>query len=128
MLDFKSFTENLSATLKALTPKITVAFAGAAGILLYIHMRGWMLLPPVVIVSALVVGVLCACLAFTSLLASFWTATRDMRQQIARMLFRQRDKKRIDAELEFLTPQEREIIAYLLATQRGDPSQFSAMY
>jgi hypothetical protein len=70
MFDFKSFTENLSATLKALTPKITVASPGAAGTLLYIHMRGWMLLPPVVIVSVLVVGILCACLAFTSLLAS----------------------------------------------------------
>ena len=118
MLDFKSFIQNLGAILNALTPKITVPFASAAWILLYVHTRGRFPLPPSVVVAALIVGVLCTCLALTSLAASLWTATRSLRDDCSRMLFRRRDKKRIEAELEFLTPDERGILAYLLAKQQ----------
>src|SRR5712692_8716469 len=115
MFDFKSFTENLAATFKALTPKITIPFAAAAWILLYIHFRSWMILPPVVVVSALVVGVLFSCLAVVGLLTSLWNWTRGLRKLFAWMFLQRVEKIRIEGELEFLIPQEREIIAYLLA-------------
>jgi hypothetical protein len=78
MLDFKSFTENLGTTLNALTPRITVPFAVAAWILLYIQTRGFMLLPTGVVVSVLMVAVLCTCLSLTSLVVHLWNATRSL--------------------------------------------------
>src|SRR6266849_261717 len=118
MLDFKSLTENLGATLNALTPRITVPFAATAWILLYVHTRGWFSFPPAIVVVALIVAVLCTCLALTSLVASLWAATRSLRDDCSRMVFRYRDKKRIEAELEFLTPNERGILGYLLAKKQ----------
>jgi hypothetical protein len=114
MLDFKSFTENLSATLNALTPRITVPFAATAWILLYVHAREWFTFPPTVVVAALIVGVLCICLALTSLAASLWTATQSLRNASSRMVFRYCEKRRIETELEFLTSDERSILGYLL--------------
>jgi len=118
MFDFKSFTENLGTTLKALTPRITVPFAATGGILLYIHARDLMFLPAGVVVSALVVAVLCTCLALASLLARIWNATAGLRQHLAETFHHYRDRKRIQTELEYLIPKEREIIAYLLAKQQ----------
>jgi len=115
MLDFKSFTENLGTTLNALTPRITAPFAVTGWILLYVHARGWFVLSPSVVVVALIVGVLCTCLVLTSLAASLWAATRSLRDDCSRMVFRYRDKKRIEAELEYVIPNERGILGYLLA-------------
>jgi hypothetical protein len=115
MLDFKSFTENLGTTLNALTPRITAPFAVTGWILLYVHARGWFVLSPSVVVVALIVGVLCTCLVSTSLAASLWAATRSLRDDCSRMVFRYRDKKRIEAELEYVIPNERGILGYLLA-------------
>ena len=118
MFDFKSFTENLGITLNALTPRITVPFAVAAWILLYIHTRGLMPLPAGLVVSTLIVAVLCTCLALTSLLAHLWNTTKCLRQHLAEMFHHHRDKKRIQRKLDYLIPKEREIIAYLLAKQQ----------
>jgi hypothetical protein len=113
MFDFSSL--NLGAALKALTPRVTVPFAGAAWILLYVHTKNLMALPPAVVVTALVIGVLCSCLALSSLVAALWGLTAGARRRVVQMFLRYRDKKRIETELGFLTPKEREIISYLLA-------------
>jgi hypothetical protein len=115
MLDFKSFTENLATLLNALTPKITIPFAVAAWVLLYIHGRALMRLPSSVVVAALITAVLCSCLAVTGSIAGFWKATAHARQLLLRQWFEHREKKRIERDMEFLNPKEREIIAYLLA-------------
>ena len=111
MFDFKSFTENLGATLKALTPRITVPFAVTGWLLLYIHTAGWMVLPQPVVVSALVVGLLCTWLATAS-------ATGAAYHRLVPVLLRRGERRRIEAELEFLTPKERKILAYLLAKRQ----------
>jgi len=118
MFDFKSFTENLGTTLNALRPRITAPFAAAAWILLYIQTRGLMSLPAGVVVAALIGGVLCTCLALTSLLAYLWNTTKGLRQHFVEMFHHYRDKKRIQTELDYLTVEERVIIAYLLAKQQ----------
>jgi len=118
MFDFKSFTENLGATLNSLTPKITLAFAAAAWIVFYIHTHGIMALPSSVVVCALVVGVLCTCLGVGGLLACAWSAGLGLRKRIASNFYQYHDKKRIEAELEFLTSEEREILAHLLAKKQ----------
>jgi hypothetical protein len=116
--NFLSFISSLGATLKELTPKITVGFAAAAWILLYAHTRGVFPLPPSVVVVAWIAGILCSCLALASVAASLWTATRSLRDACSRFLFLRRDKKRVEAELPFLTPNERDILAYLLAKKQ----------
>jgi hypothetical protein len=75
-------------------------------------------LPPTVVVVAIVVGILCTCLALTSLGASLWTATRSWRYALSRLVFLHRDKKRIEAELVFLTPYEPSILGYLLGKKQ----------
>lgn len=110
MLDF-ILKENLGTILKALTPRVTVPFAAAAWILLYIHMRGLTPLPAGVIAQAWIVAILCTCLALTSFVTSLWS-------RIAGLWQHYRDKRRTQTELKFLTPKEREIIAYLLAKQQ----------
>ena len=64
MFDFSSF--NPVVVLKALTPRITIAVACAAGILLYLHETNRVPLSPAVFVSTLVIAVLFGCLAVTS--------------------------------------------------------------
>lgn len=53
-----------------------------------------------------------------SLFASFWNATKALRQHLVEKFLQHRDKKRLEKELEFMTPKEREIIAYLLAKKQ----------
>jgi hypothetical protein len=77
-----------------------------------------MFLPAGVVVSALIVTVLCTCLALTSLVARIWNASGGLRQHLAEMFHQYRDKKRIQRELDYLIPKERKIIAYLLAKQQ----------
>ena len=115
---FKSLTENLGGTLNALTPRITVPFAAAAWILLYVHRRSLMPLPAGAVVSALIAAVLCTCLVLAALLSYLWNTTKGVRQHLVETFHHYRDKKRIQTELDYLIPKEREIIAYLLAKQQ----------
>ena len=81
-MDIKSATDNLAAILRTLTPRVPVAFAITAWLLLLINGRRWVTLPQTVIVSALVVGILSTSLVFTSLAAWLWKGTRAVREAI----------------------------------------------
>lgn len=114
MFDFKSFTDNLGATLNSLTPRVTVPFAASAWILLYLHRSGSTVLPPTIVVSALVVGVLCTSLAVVGLLPFVGRTVQPLRRHFVL----RREQKRIEDELPFLQPRERQIVGCLLATKR----------
>ena len=73
-----------------------------------------MVLPPSVVVSALVVGVVCTCLAVVGLFPSAWRATLPLH----RLFALRRAQKRIEAERAFLQPKERRIVGCLLATKQ----------
>src|SRR5713226_6969240 len=118
MLDIKSVSDNVATILRVLTPKLTIAFAIAAWLLLLINARGWMPLPQGIVVSALVVGIFSTCLVFTSLIAWLWKVVRPVREAIVRAAFLRGEKIRIERELAFLTPDERHILAYLLAKKQ----------
>lgn len=105
---------NIGAILHALTPKVTFSFATAAWILLFVHTKGWFLLPPVVMTSAFVVGIVCSCLVGTNFITSLWTITENQRKDLLRTLHLRRDQKRVEQEIDFLTPSEKNILAYLL--------------
>src|SRR5712692_2093933 len=112
MLDIKSVSDNVATILRVLTPKLTIAFAIAAWLLLLISARGWMPLPQGIVVSALVVGIFSTCLVFTSLIAWLWKAVRPVREAIVRAAYVRSDKIRVEGEIGFLTADERHIIAY----------------
>jgi hypothetical protein len=97
--------------------KVTASVALAAIILLSLNARHSLpvALEPAFIVGIVCAGVLCACLAILSALSSLWTATAG---PLARLVARKRDKKRIEAEIGFLTPKERSIISFLLANNQ----------
>jgi hypothetical protein len=116
MFDFSSF--NLGGALKALTPRITIGFACAAAILLYLHETNRVTVSTAVFVSALVVFLLCGCLAVTSLVAAAWSATKGLREGVARSFSTRREKRRIESELSFLAPGERTILSHLLANNQ----------
>lgn len=118
MLDLKSVSDNVATMVRALTPKVTVAAAITAWLVFFIHVRGWMALPQAIIVSALVVGIFSTCLVFTSSVAWLWKAARPVREAIVRGAFLRAEKIRIERELAFLTPDERHILAYLLAKKQ----------
>lgn len=115
MFDFKAFTVNVATALNALTPKVTVPCAASGWLLLYLHRSGWMTVPEPVVVSAGVTGVVCTCLAVAGLSPQGWTAaSRPFRRRLAI----RRDRRRIEAELAFLQPRERQIIGCLLKTKQ----------
>jgi len=103
-----------------LNPRITAAFAATAGILLYLNFR--QLLPialePGFIFAALVICILCTCLTVINVASSFWTASQGAREASYRLIERYREKRRFEREMAFLTPQERNIFAYLLAKKQ----------
>lgn len=115
MLDLKSVSDSLGTILRALTPKITVAAAITAWVLFFIHLGGWMALPQLVVVSALVIGIFSTCLVFTSFVAWLWKAVRPVREAVVTAAVVRAEKVRIKQELAFLTPDERHILAYLLS-------------
>ena len=108
MLDFKSFTENLGATLRALTPRGTVPLAVTGWVLLTVNAVA-MPLPGTVTVAALVVAVLCTSFVATSAVAAL------SQYYVLPKYRRYRDQQRIEGELAFLTEREREILGHLLA-------------
>ena len=110
-MDIKSATDSVVAILRTLTPKVTVAFAITAWLLLLINGRGWMTLPQTVIVSALVVGILSTSLVFTGLWAWLWEGTGAVREAIVRAAYVRADKNRIEDDLDTRSG--------LKATERG---------
>jgi hypothetical protein len=112
---FKSVTDNLGAALNALTPKITIPFAATGWLLIYVNSTGKISLTPPEVMVALVVAILCTGLATVGMVAGLWTAAQPFRVSVARRLWLRREQQRVEAELEFLQPKERLILACLLA-------------
>jgi hypothetical protein len=103
-----------------LNARITAAFAATAAIVLYLNSRHLLpiALEPGPLLGVLVVGILCGCLACINIMAWVWKVTESARGGLVRLIQRHREKKRIEREIPFLTPNERVIIAYLLAKKQ----------
>lgn len=101
---------DIAAIIRSLTAEVTFSFAMAAWIILLVHTQGWFLFPSIVTTTALIIGIICSCFVITN----SWAATKRLRDYLFHQFHLWQDKKRIEKEIPFLTPHEKNILGYLL--------------
>jgi hypothetical protein len=96
--------------------KVTAGIALACALLWFLNAKR--LLPITMeakwVFAVIAVGLVCACITVTSLVSSLWKATEGLRGSVTTGISRHNEKKKFEKELSFLTPEERNILAYLL--------------
>lgn len=110
-------TKLLEPLAKLLTEtKVTAGIALACLVLWFLNARH--LLPIAMhatwLLGIVVIGIVCGSITVTSMLAPIWKATEGLRGSVTSEVKRHQEKKEIEKELPFLSPEERNILAYFL--------------